>query len=135
MIESGMVALMKGFGLDPAEIKQHVEAFTSHMKAQAAAINANQQRIEAKLEAHDAKLDELLNRTAAQPVEASTTEILDVSGRPTNVLVTSERFPQAMIDDVNGVGRRLTFDDHKRAGLVLDIAAASAAEERSAGEA
>lgn len=121
MIESGMTAMMKALGLDPAEIKTHVEAFTSHMKAQAEAINANQRRIEEKL-------DELLNRTAAQPVEASTTELLDADGKPTNVLVTSERFPQAMIDDVNGVGRRMTLQEHRAAGLVLN-------DERSVGEA
>lgn len=93
MIESGMAVMMKTLGLDPAEIKTHVEAFTSHMKAQAEAINANQQRIEEKLDRIEAKLD-------GHGIPA-TRELLDVNGKPTNVLITDERFPQAMIDDVN----------------------------------
>jgi hypothetical protein len=94
MIESGMTAMMKALGLDPVELKAHVEAFTSHMKEQAAAINANQRRIEAKLDVIDEKLAALVPRE-------TTTEILDNAGVGTNVLITSERFPQAMIDDVN----------------------------------
>lgn len=101
MSQSGVQMVMSRLGLDPAELTKHVEAFTADMKAAAAAINANQQRIETKLDEIDAKVDECLNRTGAQPVEASTTEILDAQGRPTNVLVTSERFPQRMIDDVS----------------------------------
>lgn len=123
MSDSGMGMMMKALGLDPAVIQQHVEAFTTHMKDQAAAINANQQRIEAKLDA-------ILARQAAElgPRE-TTTELLDADGRGTNVLVTNERFPQAMLDDVNGVGRKPTL------GLVMNAEAASAASERSAGEA
>lgn len=76
-----------------------------HMKDQAAKINANQARIESKLDQQEAKFDDLrelvLDVVGPRP---STTHILE-NGEQTGVLVTSEKFPQAMIDDVNGVGR------------------------------
>jgi hypothetical protein len=84
----------------PAGFMENMEAqvkqFTDGMKAQAEAINANQGRIEAKLET-------ILSRLDAISPAPTTTEVLE-NGEPTGVLVHSEKFPQAMIDDVTSGG-------------------------------
>ena len=125
--QNGMAGMLKAMGLDPDELKTNVEGFMAGMRDQAAKINANQERLEAqggrletrldaiaetlelphdgvggdlgarleaKLDAITMKLDEIL------PIQ-TTREIFE-DGRATGVLITSERFPQAMIDDVNG---------------------------------
>ena len=94
---SGMEMMLKAMGLDPDELKSSVEGFMVHMKDQAAKINANQARIEVKL---DEMRELVLDVVGPRP---STTHILE-NGEPTGVLVTSEKFPQAMIDDVNHRG-------------------------------
>jgi hypothetical protein len=101
MAASGMAIMLKTLGLDPDELKSNVDGFMSHMKDQAATINANQQRIEAKLEHIEAKTDNVLTlmveRIGPPP---STTAILE-NGEHTGILITNEKFPQEMIDDVN----------------------------------
>jgi hypothetical protein len=94
MAVSGMASMMKALGLDPEELRANVEKFMAEMKGQAAAINANQARIETKL-------DEIL---AALPPRPSSRAILE-NGVDTGTFITNEKFPQAMIDDVNGVKR------------------------------
>lgn len=91
---SGMARMLKTMGVDTDEIQAQATTFMQGMKAQAETINANQQRIEVKLDAILGRLD------AIAPAPA-TREILE-NGEPTGVLVTDEKFPQAMIDDVNG---------------------------------
>jgi hypothetical protein len=85
---------LKAMGIDPEELRANVDAFMTGMKAQAEKINANQARLEEKLDRIIFIVEELL------PQE-STREIIE-DGQHTGVLVTNERFPQAMIDDVNG---------------------------------
>jgi hypothetical protein len=90
---SGIGLLLQSFGFNPEEIKGSVESFIAHMKDQAAAINANQARIETKLDT----IIDLLPR-------AMTTPILE-NGEATGVLVTNEKFPQEMLDDVQQRGQ------------------------------
>ena len=101
LANSGMALMMKSLGLDPDELKTNVEGFMAGMRSQAEAINANQVRIETKLDALDAQLRQVLEKLddAAGP-PASSTPIL-TNGKDTGVFVTDERFPQVMIDDVN----------------------------------
>lgn len=94
MAVNGMTTMMKAMGLDPDELKATVEQFMGGMKDQAAKINANQGRLETKLDVILMKLAEL------SPIVA-TRQILE-NGEATGVLITNERFPQEMIDDVNG---------------------------------
>ena len=91
---SGMAGLLKTMGVDTDEIQAQATTFMQGMKAQAETINANQQRIERKLDA-------ILERLDSISPAPSTREIIE-DGKPTGVLVTDEKFPQAMIDDVNG---------------------------------
>lgn len=93
MALSGMAGLLKSMGVDTDDIQAQATAFMQGMKAQADTINANQQRIEKKL-------DEILARLDAIAPAPSTREILE-NDAPTGVLITDEKFPQAMIDDVN----------------------------------
>jgi hypothetical protein len=94
MALSGMAGLLKSMGVDTDDIQAQATTFMQGMKAQADTINANQQRIEKKL-------DEILGRLDAISPAPSTREILE-NDAPTGVLITDEKFPQAMIDDVNG---------------------------------
>ena len=87
MALSGPAMLLKSLGLDPEEIQQNVESFKAAMAAAVAKIDANQARIEAKL-------DEIL---AGQKGE--TTAIVE-DGKHTGVLMTTEKFPDAMLRDV-----------------------------------
>jgi hypothetical protein len=85
-----MASMLKALGLDPDELKGNVDSFILHMREQAATINANQARIEVKL-------DRILE--GIRPT-GSTTPILE-NGEPTGVYLTNEKFPQVLIDDVN----------------------------------
>jgi hypothetical protein len=101
MVMSGMAGMLKALGVDPDELKANVETFMVNMKAQAETINANQARLEAQGARIEGKLDAVLTRFDELSPASSTKEVLE-DGKPTGVLITSERFPQAMIDDVNG---------------------------------
>jgi hypothetical protein len=92
---SGVATMLKAFGLDPDEIRGNIEGFMQHMKEQGAKVEANQLRVETKLDAIIERLDR------AAPAEGSSTPILE-NGHDTGVFVTSEKFPQRLIDDVNG---------------------------------
>lgn len=94
MAANGMATMLKALGLDPDELKANVETFMSGMKAQADAINANQIRLEAKLDNLTTLMLELMGP------RPQTREIYE-NGERTGVLITDERFPQALIDDVN----------------------------------
>ena len=98
--------MMKSLGLDPDELKNSVEAFMFHMKAQAETINANQKRLEDKLDAISEKLDSI------HP-PASTTAIYE-DGKHTGVLITTEKFPQEMLDDVLQEQRTREADAQER---------------------
>ena len=98
----GKAMMMQALGLDPEELKLSAEAFMANMKQQAETINANQRRLEDKLDAAGSKLGELADLiTELVGPRPSTTAILE-NGRHTGVLITDEKFPQEMIDDVNG---------------------------------
>ena len=87
MVLSGPAMLLKSLGLDPEEIQQNVESFKAAMAAAVAKIDANQARIEAKL-------DDIL---AGQKGE---TIAIKEDGKHTGVLMTTEKFPDEMLRDV-----------------------------------
>lgn len=96
MAKSGIELLLAAAGIDPAEIRANIEAFMASMKATAEQVNANQKRIEDKL-------DLIL---AAQP-PAPTTQHIRENGELTGVLVTEEKFPDEVLKDagiLNGSG-------------------------------
>jgi hypothetical protein len=96
---SGMAGLLKSIGVDTDQFQAHFETFTAGMRAQAETINANQLRIEAQGARIEAKLDALADRLDSIAPAPSTVEVLE-DDKPTGVLITSEKFPQAMLDDV-----------------------------------
>ena len=111
MGSTGTAMMLKALGLDPEEIKANIEGFMQQMRDQAHTINGNQLRIETKLDAIDGTLRRLAISAAAGGLGAvpkSTAELCDNQGDPTGVLVTNERFPQQLLEDVNG---RVTHDD------------------------
>jgi hypothetical protein len=95
-----MSSMLKMLGLNPDELRANVDGFMQGMKAQADKIDANQARLEAQGQRIEARLEELAAKLEG---EGSTREIYE-DGKPTGVLITSERFPQALIDDVNNGG-------------------------------
>jgi hypothetical protein len=101
---SGMAGLLKSMGVDTEELTATANQFMEGMKAQAQTINANQTRIETKLDA----ILELLNTSAPAP---ATRELLE-NGERTGVLITDEKFPQAMLDDANGGARHERDSSH-----------------------
>jgi hypothetical protein len=94
MAESGMAMMVKSLigavGIDPEGLKRDIEQFMAMMKAGVDQLNANQARI-------DAKLDRI-EKLVAQPGE--TVAVLDDLGNATGVLLTTEKFPDAMLEDV-----------------------------------
>ena len=107
--QNGMAGLLKTMGLDPDELKANVEGFMAGMRDQAAKINGNQERLEAQGSRVESKLDAIILRLDEAIPPGSTREILE-DGAATGVLITSERFPQAMLDDVNGVTTHASHD-------------------------
>jgi hypothetical protein len=113
MAASGMAMMLKSLGLDPDELKANVEAFMLHMKAQAEKINQNQARLEAMLATVEDQGTTALSRledlqamvliVAAGESQGTTTAILE-NGRASGNLITSEKFPQEMIEDVMTAG-------------------------------
>lgn len=99
-------AALKRIGLDPEIIGQHIANLNETIANAAAKLTANQATIEAKLDTLQVRLDNLdlkieaLRRDAITPL-GSTTMLTDGAGRDTNILVTSERFPNAMLRDLN----------------------------------
>jgi hypothetical protein len=87
---SGMAMMLKSFAIDPDEIRGNVEQFMAYMKAAADKINANQAIIEAKLD----RIEKLID----PPGE---TVHIKENGLGTGVLVTTEKFPQELIDEAN----------------------------------
>jgi hypothetical protein len=91
---SGIEILLKAAGIDPGEIRASIDQFMSSMKATADAINANQGRIETKLNTIISN-QEKASQAASQ---ATTTHVLE-NGRPTGVLLTDEKFPDEVLKD------------------------------------
>ena len=94
MPKSGMEMLLGTMGIDPTEVRASIETFMSTMKSTAEAINANQVRIEVKLDTIIANQDQA-SQAAAQ---ASTVPVLE-NGEATGVLITDEKFPDAVLKD------------------------------------
>lgn len=105
MAVSGMAGLLKSMGVDADQIQTNIELFTAGMKAQAETINANQVRLEAQGARIETKLNQVLDRLDAMDPggDPRTREVFE-NGKPTGVLITNEKFPQALIDDVNKGG-------------------------------
>ena len=106
---SGMAMMLKSLGVDPDEIRGNVEQFMAYMKAAADKINANQAIIEAKLRELQTQGTNLWeqNNTLRQHIDriekiidppGETVHITE-NGLGTGVLVTTEKFPQELIDD------------------------------------
>lgn len=93
-----MAMMLKSLGIDPDEIKGSIDQFMQTMKAAAEKINANQLSIEAKLDMIQAKLNEM-QTIIDDP--GHTTQI-KANGEDTGILVTTERFPKEMLEDVMG---------------------------------
>jgi hypothetical protein len=93
-----MAMMLKSLGIDPDEIKGSIDQFMQTMKAAAEKINANQLSIEAKLDMIQAKLNEL--QTIID--DPGHTAQIKANGEDTGILITTERFPKEMIDDVMG---------------------------------
>lgn len=100
-MDTGATMMLKALGFNPDELKGTVEGFMDHMKQQAATINANQARLEAKQDATTEELGKLCELVADLAGPRPTTRAILENGEETGVLITSEKFPQAMIDDVN----------------------------------
>jgi hypothetical protein len=112
---SGMDSLMQRLGgMIPEELKRGVEQFMVDMKAAVEKINANQLRIETALttlQASSDRLEKMQDNTAhilagfslLMPPQASSTPILE-NGAHSGNLITSEKFPQEMVDDVMTAG-------------------------------
>jgi hypothetical protein len=111
----GMGMMLRACGIDPDEMKQQAEQFMIFMKQGVEKINANQERIESALKSISAAQERSAERINAelaiissllllqqQEREGTTSVVRDENGGHTGVLITSEKFPQAMIDDVNG---------------------------------
>lgn len=89
MPESGMTMMLKSLGFDTDGMKRDLEQFMLAMKTGVEKINANQARIEAKLE----RIENLIE----QP--GKTTAIADENGEHTGILLTTEKFPREMLED------------------------------------
>lgn len=94
-----MAGLLKTMGFDPDAMKAQLEAFIQNMQAAAAAISANQARLEAQGAKIEAQGEAILARLDLIAPAPRTVEIIE-DGKPTGVLITDEKFPQQMIDDV-----------------------------------
>lgn len=97
---SGMGMLLKQLGVNPEEIRASIDSFMNGQRALLESVNANQLRVEATLVRIEAKLD------AAVKI-GTTTELTDASGAGLGLIVSDEKFPQAVIDaaaSLNGQG-------------------------------
>lgn len=108
---SGMAMMLKSLGIDPDEIRGNVEQFMAYMKAAADKINANQAVIELKLRELQTQGTNLWeqNNTLRQHIDRIE-KLIDLPGETvhikenglgTGILVTTEKFPQELIDEAN----------------------------------
>jgi|ERR1700727_1343432 len=115
---SGMDTLMSRLGgLIPEDLKRSVEQFMSDMQRAAEKINANQVRIETALASLQASINRLEGMQddhnahivsairLLMPTPPITTHILDENGQASGNFITSEKFPQEMLDDVMATER------------------------------
>lgn len=88
MSDSGMAMMLKSFGFDTDGIKRDLEQFMLAMKTGVEKINANQARIEEKLQ----RIENLIEHPG------ETTAIIE-NGENTGILLTTEKFPREMLED------------------------------------
>jgi hypothetical protein len=98
MSMNGMGMMLKSLGIDPDELKRNVEEFMSVVKASLQKVDANQARIETKL-------DSILTRLDGLAPEPSTTEIM-ANGAASGILITNEKFPRQMMDEAQATPPR-----------------------------
>lgn len=91
---SGMNMLLKTMGVNPDEIRRSIDAFMVGQRELLTRIEANQLRVEAKLDAMLAQQ----TRAYAVPDTAPTVELTDHAGRGLGVVLTEEKFPQVVLD-------------------------------------
>jgi hypothetical protein len=92
--------MLRSLGLDPDELKANVEGFMVTMKAAVEKVEANQLRIESKLEhlsecsaAIILKLDTIIQ----EPLSfQGTSRPIFEDGKHTGVILTDEKFPQPL---------------------------------------
>lgn len=89
MAMNGTAMMLKSLGIDPDQIQRNVEEFMTAVKGALEKVDANQARIETKLDAIQARLD----------AGAGSTTHIHANGKPAGVLVTDEKFPQEMLDE------------------------------------
>lgn len=92
MGESGMAMMLRSLGFDADGMKRNMEEFMGAMKAGVEKINANQATIEAKLD----RIEKLVERPG------TTTAIME-DGEPTGVLMTTEKFPNEILEDAAAI--------------------------------
>jgi hypothetical protein len=97
MAVSGVALMMRSLGVDPEKLRESIEAFMATMTTAAATINANQKRIEENLGRIERQLA-AIEVKLSDPGE--TTELAGPDGRSSGVLLTTEKFPDAMLRDV-----------------------------------
>lgn len=109
---SGMGMMMKAMGVDPEEIKGSVTAFMETVKSSIEKIDANQKRIEDKLEkivatqaihttAISIILDHLKDVRAERHVAVinePSPKLLAMDGTDSGAIVSEEKFPQEVLD-------------------------------------
>lgn len=122
MPTSGMAMMLKSLGIDPDEIRANVEQFMAGMKAAVEKVEANQLRIEGKLEdlqKQGADLDEQ-NRTIIYwlglAIESGGTTRLKDNGKDLGIIEHSEKFPQDVINAANAKVQASNFDAVKVGG-------------------
>lgn len=80
--------MLRAFGFDPAEMRQNAEDFMVGVKTVMEKLEANQLRIEAKLDC--------IEKLIEHPGE---TTVITENGENTGVLLTTEKFPREMLED------------------------------------
>jgi hypothetical protein len=111
-------ALLKRMGLDPEAYKGMIEEFIEGMRRAVEQINSNQQRIETMLKDLQVETNSLSHQVRGSLSKLETIEMklhhglslggtttpIYANGEHTGVLITDEKFPQEILDDVNHRG-------------------------------
>ncbi len=93
MVQSGMSQMLKSLGFDTDALKKDIEQFMGAVKSGIETINANQARIEAKLD----RIEKLVEHPG------TTTSIATEAGEESGVLLTTEKFPNEILEDAGMV--------------------------------
>jgi hypothetical protein len=95
----GVQNMLKSMGFDPEEMKRVATLFMDGQRALLESIDANQKRIEAKIDGVSSRLQFVIDQQTRAYLPGSTTELKDSDGRGLGVVVTDEKFSQVILDD------------------------------------